>query len=89
MQALDRVLRHDGSSGWVVMAVSNGEGGQRSGEGAGHTGGVGVRWLSRHRDDGHVDHLVVLVDLSAGHACLGGSALAQVFKQLDDAAPDY
>ena len=88
MQALDRVLRHDGSSGWVVMAVSNGEGGQGGGEGAGHAGGVGVRGLSRHLTDGHVNHLVVLVDISAGHACLGGSALVQVFKPLGDAAPD-
>ena len=31
---------------------------------------------------------LVFVDLSAGHARLGGSALAQVFKQLGDAAPD-
>ena len=30
--------------------------------------------------------MLVFVDLSAGHACLGGSA--QVFKQLDTAAPD-
>ena len=32
--------------------------------------------------------MLVFVDLSAGHARLGGSALAQVFKQLGDAAPD-
>ena len=70
------------------MIVNGGEGGQGSDEGAGHVGGVGVRWLSRHGADGHVDHLLVFVDLSAGHARLSGSALAQVFKQLGDAAPD-
>ena len=31
---------------------------------------------------------LVLVDLSGGHARLGGSALAQTFKQLGDASPD-
>ena len=31
---------------------------------------------------------LVLVDLSGGHARLGGSALAQTFKQLGDATPD-
>ena len=31
---------------------------------------------------------LVLVDLSGGHAWLGGSALAQTFKQLGDASPD-
>ena len=69
------------------MAVHGGEGG-RGGVGAGHAGGVGARGLPRHRADGHVDRLLVFVDLSAGHARLGGSALAQVFKQLGDAAPD-
>ena len=49
---------------------------------------MGVRGLPRHGADGHVDHLLVFVDLSAGHARLGGSALAQVFKQLGDTAPD-
>ena len=31
---------------------------------------------------------LVFVDLSGGHARLGGSALAQTFKQLGDASPD-
>ena len=31
---------------------------------------------------------LVLVDLSGGHARLGGSALAQTFKQLGDVTPD-
>ena len=31
---------------------------------------------------------LVFVDLSGGHAWLGGSALAQTFKQLGDATPD-
>ena len=31
---------------------------------------------------------LVLVDLSGGHARLGGSALAQTFKQLGDTSPD-
>ena len=31
---------------------------------------------------------LVFVDLSGGHARLGGSALAQTFKQLGDVAPD-
>ena len=31
---------------------------------------------------------LVLVDLSGGHARLGGSALAQTFKQVGDVTPD-
>ena len=52
------------------MAVSNGEGGRGGGEGTGHAGGVGVCGLSRHGDDGHVDHLLVFVDLSAGRTVM-------------------
>ena len=54
--------------------VDDGEGGQRSGEGARHVGGVGVRGLPRHGTDGHVNHSLVFVDLSAGHARLGDTA---------------
>ena len=61
------------------MAVDGSEGRRGGGEGAGHVGGVGVRGLSRHGADGHVDHLLVFVDLSAGHARLGGSALEMCF----------
>ena len=48
------------------MAVGYDEGGRGGGEGAGQTGVVGVRGLSRHGTDGHVNHSLVFVDLSAG-----------------------
>ncbi|KAK8831307.1 hypothetical protein WA577_000448 [Blastocystis sp. JDR] len=56
--------------------------------------GVGVRGLSGHRYEGDPDikhagrSSLVFVDLSGGHARLGGSALVQTFKQLGDVTPD-
>ena len=55
---------------------------------------MGVRGLSRHLAEVTPDikhagrSSLVLVDLSGGHARLGGSALAQTFKQLGDVTPD-
>ena len=54
--ASEGLLRGDGSSnGGVIDGVGYGEGGRGGGEGAEHAGGVGVRGLSRHGADGHVD----------------------------------
>ena len=84
-----RLLRGDGQGdagaghcgGWLQgLAVDGGEGGRGGCEGAGHVGGVGVRGLPRHLADGHVNHSLVLMDLSAGHARLGGSALEMCLR---------
>ena len=50
--------------------MADGEGGRGGGEGAGHTGSVGARGLSRHGADGHVNHSLTFVDLSAGRTVM-------------------
>ncbi|KAL8822895.1 MAG: hypothetical protein Q9191_006377, partial [Dirinaria sp. TL-2023a] len=44
--------------------------------------------LRRREDDGGQESVLLFVDLAAGRKALGGSALAQVFGQVGDTAPD-
>ena len=44
--------------------------------------------LRRREDDGGQESILLFVDLAAGKKALGGSALAQVFGQVGDTAPD-
>ena len=44
--------------------------------------------LSRPGEDGVGDTILLLVDLAEGHRAMGGSALAQVFGQIGNEAPD-